>query len=95
MSYETSRELAAHGLQGVYEPSAELDALVTAADAAGVAPKTRRYAWQLAGDLQVRQRCIDKLLLQQARDAAAFGATDEYEFYGSAAQRIGCGTRSR
>jgi len=84
MSYETSRELAAHGLQGVYEPDAELAAVMAAVDAAGVALKAHRYAWQLTGDLRVRQRCIDKLLLLQARDAAAFAATDEYEVHGSA-----------
>ncbi|MBV8528247.1 MAG: DUF222 domain-containing protein, partial [Candidatus Dormibacteraeota bacterium] len=84
MSYETSRELAAHGLQGVYAPDATLAALVSAVDAAGVAPTPRRRAWQLIGDMKLRQQCIDRLQLQQARDAAAFAATEEYEFHGSA-----------
>ena len=84
MSYETSRELLAHGLQGVYEPEPELAAVAAAVDAGRVEPKAHRYAWQLAGDMRLRQQCIDKLQLLQARDAAAFAATDEYEFYGSA-----------
>lgn len=95
MSYETSRELARAGLQGVYEPDAELAAVVASVDACGTATKTHRYAWQRARDMQLRQRCIDKLMLLQAQDAAAFAATDEFEFDGSLSAAAGSGTTPR